>query len=121
MFTTLVFTALAVCLGTVLCGPFSDKVEIGFYSEALCPDCLSFSNGPLTEAFKEASLLMGVNKDINPSDISSVHFNLITHECHIPYIGEFRAGPGGEKSPLNLLELPEGIALTCSDWAINTS
>ena len=66
MFTTRIFTALAVCLGTVVCGPLSDKVEIGFYSEALCPDCLALSNGPLTEAFKEASLFVGFNKNNDP-------------------------------------------------------
>ena len=28
-------------------------VKVGFYGEALCPDCINFINGPLTVAFKE--------------------------------------------------------------------
>ena len=28
-------------------------VEVGFYGEALCPDCINFIDGPLTVAFKE--------------------------------------------------------------------
>ncbi len=31
----------------------NNNVVIGFYSESLCPDCIAFSNGPLTDAFKE--------------------------------------------------------------------
>jgi hypothetical protein len=30
-------------------------VKVGFYGEALCPDCINFINGPLTHAFKEVS------------------------------------------------------------------
>ena len=28
-------------------------VKVGFYGEALCPDCINFINGPLTVAFNQ--------------------------------------------------------------------
>ena len=31
----------------------SAPVLLGFYGESLCPDCINFSNGPLTKAFDE--------------------------------------------------------------------
>lgn len=34
-----------------------DKVLLGYYGEALCPDCVAFSNGPLTDAFNQVSKL----------------------------------------------------------------
>ena len=30
-----------------------EMVTVGFYGEALCPDCINFIKGPLTMAFKE--------------------------------------------------------------------
>ena len=41
---------------TVLCGRVqcAEKVQLGFYSESLCPDCIAFANGPLDEAMNEA-------------------------------------------------------------------
>ena len=30
-----------------------EMVTVGFYGEALCPDCINFIRGPLTMAFKE--------------------------------------------------------------------
>ncbi len=42
-----------------LCGSTkSAGVSVGFYSEALCPDCLAFSNGPLNDAFSQVSGLI---------------------------------------------------------------
>ena len=43
---------LAVCVGAVVS---DDRVIVGFYSEALCPDCLALSTGPLSEAFEKVS------------------------------------------------------------------
>ena len=44
---------LALCVGAAVS---DDRVVVGFYSEALCPDCLRFSMGPLSEAFEKVSL-----------------------------------------------------------------
>ena len=44
-----------------------EMVTVGFYGEALCPDCINFINGPLTMAFKEVSwcslIRMGIVSD----------------------------------------------------------
>ena len=42
---------LAVLLGPAGC---ADKVQLNFYSESLCPDCIAYANGPLDKAIKEA-------------------------------------------------------------------
>ena len=46
----LVFSLAALC-GRVQC---AEKVQLGFYSESLCPDCIDFANGPLEEAMNKA-------------------------------------------------------------------
>jgi hypothetical protein len=45
---------LAVVLAG-LCGgaQSAEKVQLGFYSESLCPDCIDFANGPLEKAMNE--------------------------------------------------------------------
>ena len=43
--------SLAVLCGRVQC---AEKVQLGFYSESLCPDCIAFANGPLDEAMNKA-------------------------------------------------------------------
>lgn len=47
----LVFASLAA----LLLAPAASQqtVTVGFYGEALCPDCINFIRGPLTLAFKE--------------------------------------------------------------------
>ena len=32
-----------------------ENVQLGFYSESLCPDCIAFANGPLEKAMNEVS------------------------------------------------------------------
>lgn len=46
---------LFACVSAFLLAPVASQgmVTVGFYGEALCPDCISFINGPLTTAFKE--------------------------------------------------------------------
>lgn len=43
---------LALLSARVQC---AEKVQLGFYSESLCPDCINFANGPLEKAMNEAS------------------------------------------------------------------
>lgn len=31
----------------------AEKVQLGFYSESLCPDCINYANGPLEKAMNE--------------------------------------------------------------------
>ena len=52
-----------------------EKVVVGFYGEALCPDCINFGNGPLTEAFKEvrASMTWIIIIPICPLDFGDFH------------------------------------------------
>ena len=50
-YALVVFAALAVLCGPAQC---AEKVQLGFYSESLCPDCLDYSNGPLEKAINEA-------------------------------------------------------------------
>ena len=46
---------LVVCLaGLWELGQAADKVQLGFYSESLCPDCIALANGPLEKAMNEA-------------------------------------------------------------------
>ena len=45
--------AILCCLG--VSSHAAEKVEMGFYSEALCPDCIALSNGPLKFAFDNVS------------------------------------------------------------------
>ena len=45
---------LALCLaGLWELGRAADKVQLGFYSESLCPDCIALANGPLEKAMNE--------------------------------------------------------------------
>lgn len=30
-----------------------DKVQVGYYAESLCPDCIAFSRGPMNDAVNE--------------------------------------------------------------------
>ena len=49
---------IACVAALFLAGPAASQgstVKVGFYGEALCPDCIHFINGPLTHAFKEVS------------------------------------------------------------------
>lgn len=50
-------TGILVCLLAVLSVHVqcAEKVQLGFYSESLCPDCIDFANGPLEKAMNEAS------------------------------------------------------------------
>lgn len=53
--------AVVIVLALALCVPALQKrregnVVIGYYAESLCPDCIAFSNGPLTKAFQQASI-----------------------------------------------------------------
>lgn len=43
------------CVTAFLLAPAASQsmVKVGFYGEALCPDCIAFINGPLTIAFRE--------------------------------------------------------------------
>lgn len=34
----------------------NEKPVLGYYAESLCPDCMAFSNGPLTKAFSEVRM-----------------------------------------------------------------
>ena len=52
MYATVVFAAFCVLFAPVQC---ADKVELGFYSESLCPDCIAYANGPLKQAMSEVS------------------------------------------------------------------
>ena len=42
-------------LAALLLAPAASQeaVNVGFYGEALCPDCIAFITGPLTRAFSE--------------------------------------------------------------------
>ena len=47
---------VVACLAAFFLAPAASQesiVKVGFYGEALCPDCINFINGPLTRAFKE--------------------------------------------------------------------
>ena len=47
--------ALTFVIFLVSSGECAEKVQLGFYSESLCPDCIAFANGPLEKAMEEAS------------------------------------------------------------------
>lgn len=50
-----VYTVTVVFFIAVLCGhaDCAEKVQLGFYSESLCPDCIYYANGPLDKAMEE--------------------------------------------------------------------
>ena len=62
---------LAVVLAG-LCGgaQSAEKVQLGFYSESLCPDCIDFANGPLEKAMNE--VYSNTNERITYSNVSAV-------------------------------------------------
>jgi interferon gamma-inducible protein 30 len=39
----------------------ADVVQLGFYSESLCPDCINFANGPLEKAVNEIGDIFTLN------------------------------------------------------------
>ena len=72
---------LTLCFSAAVC---ADRVVVGFYSEALCPDCLELSNGPLTEAFEKVSHLYAC--DISDSRIhlaSTLYLELAGQYCNM--------------------------------------
>ncbi|CAI8014765.1 Gamma-interferon-responsive lysosomal thiol protein [Geodia barretti] len=53
---------LAVVLAGFCGGAQSaEKVQLGFYSESLCPDCIDFANGPLEKAMNEIGSIFTLN------------------------------------------------------------
>ena len=48
------FLVFGVLFAPVQC---AKKVELGFYSESLCPDCIAYANGPLEKAMNEVSTM----------------------------------------------------------------
>ena len=51
------YTAIFLCFLSGFQSTLLDdgKVTVGFYGESLCPDCIAFANGPLTEAFDKVA------------------------------------------------------------------
>ena len=54
-FVVVIMLALALCVPALQNKKPEANVIIGYYAESLCPDCIAFSNGPLTKAFQQAS------------------------------------------------------------------
>ena len=54
-FVVAIMLALALCVPALQNKRPEANVLIGYYAESLCPDCIAFSNGPLTKAFQQAS------------------------------------------------------------------
>ena len=66
--TAVLVTILIAFCAPALQKPSADKVLIGFYSEALCPDCMDFACGALNEAFKKVCIksnLLRVHKVVD--------------------------------------------------------
>ena len=40
--------------------PVATKVLVSLYAESLCPDCIHFTQEPLTEAFEKVTLLFAI-------------------------------------------------------------
>lgn len=53
-----VLPLLLLCFVTQSLQAGDRKVVVGYYGESLCPDCVDFSNGPLTDAFDEVCSML---------------------------------------------------------------
>lgn len=71
-------TAILVTILIAFCTPAlqkqsADKVLIGFYSEALCPDCMDFTCGALNEAFKKVGIKSNLLRVHSRSNVDTVN------------------------------------------------
>jgi len=44
---------VAFLVATTVSQPATEKVVLALYAESLCPDCISYTQGPLSEAFEK--------------------------------------------------------------------
>lgn len=58
--------------------PEENQVIVSFYAESLCPDCIHFTEGPLTDAFEKVILpIIGEYFKRFPVNVSPVSPNML--------------------------------------------
>ena len=54
----LTIAAVAIQFAVAVAEADGDRVVVSLYAESLCPDCIGFSQGPLSEAFNKVFSFM---------------------------------------------------------------